>query len=115
MPNLDAFKALAASTGGRAFFNRNDIKSAIRAAVDDGRVTYVIAYYPSHGKWDGAFRRITVKVNRPDLEVRHRAGYRAFPIPAKPPTRETGRRPARGVAQPNRLDRHRVDRAGRAW
>jgi VWFA-related protein len=88
--NLDTFKALAASTGGRAFFNRNDIKSAIRAAVDDGRVTYVLAYYPSHAKWDGAFRRITVEVNHPDLEVRHRAGYRAFPIPGKPPTGKPG-------------------------
>jgi VWFA-related protein len=90
VPNLDTFKALADSTGGRAFFNRNDIRNAIRAAVDDGRVAYVLAYYPSHGKWDGAFRRITVKVNRPDLEVRHRAGYRAFPVPAKPPTAKPG-------------------------
>jgi hypothetical protein len=90
VPNLDAFKALAAATGGLAFFNRNDITSAIRGAVDDGRVTYVLAYYPSHGKWDGAFRRITVKVNRADLDVRHRAGYRAFPIPAKPPVAKPG-------------------------
>jgi VWFA-related protein len=90
VPNLDAFKALADGTGGRAFFNRNGIATAIRTAVDDGRVTYVLAYYPSHGKWDGAFRRITVKVNRPDLEVRHRAGYRAFPIPGKPPTAKPG-------------------------
>ncbi len=85
VPNLDAFKALAASTGGRAFFNRNDINSALRTAVDDGRVTYVLAYYPSHGKWDGSFHRVTVKVNRPDLEVRHRSGYRAFYVPGKPP------------------------------
>jgi VWFA-related protein len=81
--NLDGFKELAASTGGRPFFNRNDIGTAIRAAIDDGRVTYVLGYYPSHGKWDGSFRRITVKVARAGLEVRHRAGYRAFPI--RPP------------------------------
>jgi VWFA-related protein len=90
VPNLDSFKALAASTGGRAFFNRNDIGTAIRSAVDDGRVTYMLAYYPSHGKWNGAFHRITVKTNRPDLEVRHRSGYVASPIPAKPPTTKPG-------------------------
>jgi hypothetical protein len=37
--NLDGFKQLAASTGGRPFFNRNDINAAIRSAIDDGRVT----------------------------------------------------------------------------
>jgi hypothetical protein len=78
--DLDGFKELAASTGGRPFFNGNDIKSAIRSAIDDGRAAYVLGYYPSHGKWDGGFRRITVKVNRPGVDVRHRSGYRAFPI-----------------------------------
>jgi VWFA-related protein len=87
VPNLEAMKALAATTGGRPFFNRNDIKTAIRSAIDDSRITYVLGYYPTHGKWDGTFRRITVKVNRPGVEVRHRNGYRAFPILAKGPAR----------------------------
>jgi hypothetical protein len=33
---------------------------------------------PSHGKWNGAFRAITVKVNRPGVEW-HRWGYAASP------------------------------------
>ena len=81
--NFEVMKALAANTGGRAFINSNDIKTAIRSAIDDGRMTYVLGYYPSHGKWDGAFRQITVKVKRPGVEVRHRKGYRAFPMSAK--------------------------------
>jgi hypothetical protein len=78
--DLEGFKALAAATGGRPFFNRNDIQAAIRSAIDDSRVTYVLGYYPSHGNWDGSFRRITVKVNRPGVDVRHRHGYSASPI-----------------------------------
>ncbi len=80
--SFDSAKMLAADTGGRAFFNTNDIASAVRGALDDGRLTYVLGYYPSHGKWNGAFRTITVKVNRPGVEVRHRLGYAALPLPA---------------------------------
>jgi VWFA-related protein len=81
-PNIDAMKALAADTGGRAFFNSNDISSAVRQAIDDGRLTYVLGYYPLHAKWDGAFREITVKVNRPGVDVRYRRGYLALPLVA---------------------------------
>jgi hypothetical protein len=81
--NLDAMKAVAADTGGKAFINGNDIAGAVRAAIDDSRISYVLGYYPTHGKWDGGFRAIAVKVNRPGVEVRHRTGYRAFPIATK--------------------------------
>ncbi|MGH9145020.1 MAG: VWA domain-containing protein [Vicinamibacterales bacterium] len=79
-PNIDAMKVIAANTVGRAFFNTNDIMTAVRTALDDSRLTYVLGYYPSHRRWDGSFRPIAVKVNRPGLDMRHRAGYRAFPI-----------------------------------
>ncbi len=77
--NTDVMQTLAADTGGRAFFNTNDISGAVRRAIDDGRVTYVLGYYPSHGNWDGKFREIKVKVNRPGVDVRHRRGYLALP------------------------------------
>jgi VWFA-related protein len=70
---------LAERTGGRAFYHRNDIRSALRRAVDDARLTYVLGYYPSHGKWDGEFRALQVRVKRPGLQVRHRRGYFALP------------------------------------
>jgi VWFA-related protein len=70
---------LAERTGGRAFYHRNDIRRALRRAVDDARVTYVLGYYPSHGKWDGEFRALQVRVKRPGLQVRHRRGYFALP------------------------------------
>lgn len=77
--NTDVMESLAGDTGGRAFFNSNDIAGAVRRAIDDGRMTYVLGYYPSHGQWDGKFREIKVKVNRPGVDVRHRKGYLALP------------------------------------
>ena len=74
--------------------------SAIRAAVDDGRVTYVLGYYPSHGKWDGSFHRVTVKVNRPDRRGPASVRLPRVLRPGQAAVRETGRRPARGSSQP---------------
>jgi len=43
----------AAETGGRAFYNSNDLKTALRNALDDSDLTYTLAYYPTHDQWDG--------------------------------------------------------------
>jgi VWFA-related protein len=71
----NSLNVLAQNTGGRAFFNRNDVDRAIRDAVEDSHVSYTLGYYPMHGKWDGKFRAIKVKVNRPGMEIRARNGY----------------------------------------
>jgi VWFA-related protein len=66
---------LAESTGGKAYYNRNDVAHSIEKGIQDGSTYYVIGYYPSNNGWDGKFREIKVKVNRQDVDVRHRAGY----------------------------------------
>lgn len=81
MPALDSMRLIADQTGGRAYFNTNDLGGAIARAVDDSRLTYVLGYYPSHDTWDGRFREIEVKVRRPGVDVRHRKGYLALPMP----------------------------------
>ena len=72
---INSMTVLADRTGGRVFHNTNDFTTAIRSAIDDSRVSYVLTYYPNHTKWDGQFREIKVKVNRPGVEVRARRGY----------------------------------------
>ncbi|MGO9094585.1 MAG: VWA domain-containing protein [Bryobacteraceae bacterium] len=74
----DSMKVLASRTGGQAYYNTNDLKSAIRQAMDDSRVTYLLGYYPTHNAWNGTFRSLKVEVERKDVEVRHRLGYFAF-------------------------------------
>ncbi len=73
--NQDILQSVAEETGGRAFLNTNDIQGAVRRAVDDARMTYVLGYYPTSDVWDGRFHRVEVKVRRPGVEVRHRKGY----------------------------------------
>ena len=77
-PTIETMKELAERTGGRAFYNSNDIRSALRRAVDETRDTYELGFYPTHGKWDGSFRELRVRVRRPGVQVRHRNGYIAY-------------------------------------
>jgi VWFA-related protein len=68
---------MAERTGGKAFYNRNDIDGAIRRSIDDGSTYYTLAYYPTNKDWNGKFRKIHVNVNRPGVKLRHRLGYYA--------------------------------------
>lgn len=81
-PNMDTHVLLgiAESTGGRAFLGSNDLAKAVRSAVADSEVVYRLAYRPSHGKWQGRYVPLRVRVKRRGVEVRHRAGYVARPL-----------------------------------
>jgi VWFA-related protein len=71
-------KKIAAETGGRAFFPRNeeDLDKAYAQIDEDLRSQYILAYTPANGVTDGSFRTIQVKIkNLNDLTVRHRRGY----------------------------------------
>jgi len=37
----------------------------------------VLGYYPTNAKRDGAFRKIKIEINRPDLKILARRGYYA--------------------------------------
>ena len=66
---------LAERTGGRAFYNTNDIGDAIMRSIDDGRIYYALSYKPQNEHWNGKFRHISVRVNRPGIKLRYRSGY----------------------------------------
>jgi len=74
----ESMTVLAARTGGRPYFDSNDLRSAIRQAVSDGKMSYAISYSPDHGKWDGHFQELKVQATRPGLSVRCRSGYFAW-------------------------------------
>jgi VWFA-related protein len=79
LSSQDTMIELAKGTGGRAFMNTNDIVGAIRKAVEDTRVSYVLGYSPNNQNWDGKYREIKLKLKRPGLEARYRQGYFATP------------------------------------
>lgn len=73
--NFDAMNMLAERTGGRAFYNTNDLAAAAHAAISDAQFSYLIGFYPDHGMWDGKFHALKVRVSAPHTEIRYRQGY----------------------------------------
>jgi VWFA-related protein len=69
---------LADKTGGKAYYNRNDIDNALSDGIEDGSTYYLIGYYPQNKNWDGRFRKIEVKTRRPGISLRYRTGYFAI-------------------------------------
>src|SRR6185436_17443391 len=67
--------SVADQTGGRAFYNTNNIDKAIRESMEDGSSYYTLGYYPDNKSWDGRFRRITVKVARAGVKLHYRQGF----------------------------------------
>jgi VWFA-related protein len=66
---------LAERTGGRAFYNRNDLEKAVLESIDDGSTYYTLGYYPENKDWNGGFRKIQVKSQRAGVKFRYRIGY----------------------------------------
>jgi VWFA-related protein len=67
--------SVADQTGGKAFYNTNNLDKAIRESMDDGSTYYTLGYYPEYKDWDGRFRKIAVKINRPGIKLHYRQGF----------------------------------------
>ncbi len=75
--NLDTqgtFETFASMTGGRAYFNSNDLVKGFRAAVNDSAQYYMLGYYLDRSKTKAGWRKLAVKVKRDHTEVRARSG-----------------------------------------
>jgi len=73
---LASLRNISKLTGGRATILDYAAKGLAR--INDTTMTqYLLAYYPTNTNWDGKYRRIDVKVNRPGVKVSFRHGYYA--------------------------------------
>jgi hypothetical protein len=70
-----AMQEMAERTGGKAFYNRNDLDGAIRRSIEDGSTYYTLAYYPENKDWNGKFRKIKITTERSGVKLRYRLGY----------------------------------------
>lgn len=70
---------LAAQTGGVTIAETNDYRAPLRTALEEVRTYYEASYAPHIAVYDGKFRRITIRVDRPDVVVHSRSGYFAVP------------------------------------
>ena len=71
----DGLSMLAAETGGRTIFNRNEFGAELSRIANEMRSYYSLAYEPPHGG-DLGEHEIEVRVRNPSLVTRHRRGYR---------------------------------------
>ena len=77
LTSQDTLTSLASDTGGRSFLDTNDFSGVYERVLADTSAYYVLGYASSNPAQDGRFRRLKVRVNRPDLHVEHRSGYYA--------------------------------------
>jgi VWFA-related protein len=72
-----AMEQLASDTGGKAFYNTNDLNAAMTRAINDGSHYYTLVYTPINKKMDGKYRRIEVKAPEYKYKLAYRRGYNA--------------------------------------
>jgi VWFA-related protein len=91
---------MAEATGGKAYFNTNDLAEAVEKAIDAGSNYYTVAYSPSNRDWKGEFRKIQIKVGAGGLKAAYRRGYFAD----EPKTAATASNPKPSIAEPAAYD-----------
>jgi VWFA-related protein len=74
-----AMSEIAERTGGFLATNTNDLRVPLRRAMQEMANYYEITYRPANDRYDGAFRKIEVRVKKPGWSIRARDGYFAFP------------------------------------
>ena len=74
---IDTLRTLASNTDGLAVVDSNDIDKGLRRMADDLTSYYLLGYYSTNTKLDGRFRKISVRVKQPGVDVRARRGYKA--------------------------------------
>jgi VWFA-related protein len=77
-------ETLSVQTGGFSVRNRNDLDSALGRIGRESGVYYLIGYQPAGPSKTGVYRRIEVKVKRPEVQVRARRGYYAGGTAGRP-------------------------------
>jgi VWFA-related protein len=75
----EAIRELAERTGGFLIANTNNTDKLLAHVMEEVDTHYEIAYAPVLEREDGRFRKIEVKLTRPDLKVETRSGYYAVP------------------------------------
>jgi VWFA-related protein len=70
-------RQIVEATGGQAFFplTMKDVESAYDKVLAEITGQYHVGYLSTNTAKDGAWRKVEIRVKRPDLRVRTRKGY----------------------------------------
>jgi VWFA-related protein len=72
---IDSLTEFANMTGGKAFYNTNDLATSFKRAADDASSYYLLGYYLNTKNNHAGWRELKVKVDRNNTEVRARNGF----------------------------------------
>ena len=75
MDTQSTLQTFASMTGGRAYYNSNDLVKGFRDAVNDSAEYYMLGYYLDRSKTKAGWRKLAVKVKRDHVDVRARSGF----------------------------------------
>jgi hypothetical protein len=73
--SIETLQNFAETTGGRAFYNTNDLAGAFKRAADDSSSNYLLGYYLDTQNNKAGWRKLKVKVLQRDTEVRAGEGF----------------------------------------
>ncbi len=72
---IDTMSRLANLTGGLVFYQTNALEESMKAAVQDGDLTYTLGFYPAQDEQDGTWHKLKVEVTRRGVNMRYRETY----------------------------------------
>jgi VWFA-related protein len=85
----DSLRVLSEQTGGFATINQNDMMKALKRIDAETSDYYVIGYYSSNPDPTMRKRKVEIKVNRPNMDLRYRTEYTLKPTKAPAPRPNT--------------------------
>jgi VWFA-related protein len=72
---IDTFRNVAKMTGGREFYNRNDIGTLVSDAMHDSSDYYMLSFPLNKANTQAGWRKLEVKVKGSGYKIRARQGY----------------------------------------
>jgi VWFA-related protein len=73
--NIQVMQEFAQRSGGRAFYNANNIDAGVRNAFDDIAATYSLGYYLTDQDMKPGVHNVQVRTGRKDVRLRYAEGY----------------------------------------
>jgi len=85
----DSLRVLSEQTGGFATINQNDFMKSLKRIDAETSDYYVLGYYSSNPDPTMRKRKVEIKVNRPNMDLRYRTEYTLKPTKAPTPRSST--------------------------
>lgn len=85
---VDTMRVFADTTGGKAYYNNNNLAGALSDATGDGASYYILSYALDTKNNHPGWRKLKVKVRDHDYRIRSRGGFFVTPTTMDPSSSE---------------------------